>query len=40
MDEAKNWLEIAFAWGDAKKLKMKALCNPDLEALWTEIGGI
>jgi tetratricopeptide (TPR) repeat protein len=33
-DEARRWLEKAFAIGDAKELKLAALNDPDLRRLW------
>lgn len=36
--EAEDFLTRAFALGDAKKLKLMALNDPDLERLWKEIG--
>jgi predicted Zn-dependent protease len=38
--EAKQWLERAFALGDAKELKLRALDEPDLEPLWDKIGSL
>lgn len=38
--EAWKWLESAFDLGDAKKLKLMALEDPDLEKFWEEIGEI
>jgi tetratricopeptide (TPR) repeat protein len=38
LEQAKNWLEKAFALGDARKLKLAALDDPDLQPLWKEIG--
>jgi hypothetical protein len=35
---AKPWLEKAFALGDARKMKLAALDDPDLQPLWKEIG--
>jgi tetratricopeptide (TPR) repeat protein len=40
LEQAKNWLEKAFAVGDSKKIKLMALNDPDLEPLWKEIGRI
>jgi uncharacterized protein HemY len=37
---ARKWLEKAFEAGDSKKLKLMALDDPDLEALWAEISEI
>ena len=34
LDDAREWLERAFALGDAKALKLEALDDPDLAALW------
>jgi len=36
--EARKWLEIAFALGDARQLRLMALKDPDLEPLRAEIG--
>jgi hypothetical protein len=33
LDQAKNWLEKSFALGDAKKMKLATLDDPDLEPL-------
>lgn len=38
LGRAKQWLEKAFQLGDAKKLKLAALDDPDLEPLWKNIG--
>jgi len=38
VEDARQWLEKAFAVGDSKELKLKALDDPDLEPLWREIG--
>jgi tetratricopeptide (TPR) repeat protein len=38
LDRARVWLEKAFKLGDAKKMKLAALDDPDLEPLWKEIG--
>jgi predicted Zn-dependent protease len=38
MQQAKQWLEKAFALGDAKELKLAALDDPDLEPLWRDVG--
>ena len=37
LDEANNWLEKAMRFGDAKKIKMRALEEPDLEPLWDHV---
>jgi predicted Zn-dependent protease len=37
-EQAKRWLKKAFKLGDAKKMKLTALADPDLEPLWKEIG--
>ena len=37
LDRAKQWLEKAFALGDAKGMKLAALDDPDLQPLWKEI---
>ncbi|MCX6927311.1 MAG: tetratricopeptide repeat protein [Verrucomicrobia bacterium] len=37
-ERAKEWLEKAFALGNAKKMKLAAQDDPDLEPLWMEIG--
>jgi len=36
--EAREWLEKAFALGDAKEMKLRALDDPDLEPLWLTTG--
>jgi hypothetical protein len=36
--EAKSWLAKAFAMANCKQLKLDALADPDLEALWKHIG--
>jgi tetratricopeptide (TPR) repeat protein len=36
-DQARDWLEKAFALGDASQMKLAALDDPDLEPLWLEI---
>jgi tetratricopeptide (TPR) repeat protein len=38
--EAWSWLERTFEVGDANQVKLKALDDPDLEPLWTEIGEV
>jgi predicted Zn-dependent protease len=38
LEQAKNWLEMAFKLGDPKKIKLMALEDPDLKPLWREIG--
>jgi tetratricopeptide (TPR) repeat protein len=38
LEQAKQWLEKAFALGDARKMKLAALDDPDLQPLWKEIG--
>ena len=40
LEQAKNWLQKAFAIGDPKKIKLMALDDPDLGPLWKEIGNI
>jgi tetratricopeptide (TPR) repeat protein len=40
LQQAKKWLEKAFALGDSKKIKLIALEDPDLEPLWKETGEI
>jgi len=40
LEQARAWLEKAFELGDAKKRKLMALNDPDLEPLWKEIGEI
>jgi tetratricopeptide (TPR) repeat protein len=40
LKEAWEWLEKAFDIGDAKKIKLMALDDPDLEKLWVEIGEV
>jgi predicted Zn-dependent protease len=37
MEQAKSWLEKALKLGDAKKMKLAALDDPDLQPLWKEI---
>ena len=36
--ESQQWLKQAFNIGDAKKLKLMALDDPDLKPLWEKIG--
>jgi hypothetical protein len=36
LNEARQWLKQAFDIGDAKKLKLMALDDPDLEPLWVD----
>ena len=38
LEQARNWLGKAFELGDARKLKLMALDDPDLEPLWRDIG--
>jgi tetratricopeptide (TPR) repeat protein len=38
LEQAKEWLKKAFALGDARKMKLAALDDPDLQPLWKEIG--
>jgi Flp pilus assembly protein TadD len=38
LEQAKQWLEKAFALGDARNMKLAALDDPDLEPLWKDIG--
>lgn len=38
LERSKNWLAKAFALGDARKMKLAALDDPDLEPLWKEAG--
>ncbi len=38
LEQAKDWLEKAFKLGNAKKMKLAALDDPDLEPLWRNIG--
>ena len=38
--EAWSWLERAFEIGDARQIKLKALDDPDLEPLWTDIAEV
>ena len=40
LEQSKQWLEKAFELGDAKKMKLVALDDPDLEPLWREIGTV
>jgi tetratricopeptide (TPR) repeat protein len=37
LEQAKTWLEKAFDLGDARKLKLMALDDPDLGPLWKDI---
>ncbi len=37
LGQAKDWLEKAFRLADAKKMKLMALDDPDLEPLWSLI---
>jgi predicted Zn-dependent protease len=37
MEQAKSWLEKALKLGGAKKMKLAALDDPDLQPLWKEI---
>jgi tetratricopeptide (TPR) repeat protein len=38
LEQARDWLAKAFKLGNAKKMKLAALDDPDLEPLWKEIG--
>jgi Flp pilus assembly protein TadD len=38
LEQARQWLEKAFALGDGRKMKLAALDDPDLQPLWKEIG--
>jgi tetratricopeptide (TPR) repeat protein len=40
LEQAKGWLEKAVEVGGAKKFKLMALNDPDLEPLWKEIGSV
>jgi hypothetical protein len=40
LEQAKQWLEKAFALGDAMKMKLAAQDDPDLEPLWKHIGNM
>jgi tetratricopeptide (TPR) repeat protein len=40
LEQAKNWLQKSFELGDARKMKLAALDDPDLEPLWKRIGEI
>ena len=40
LERAKEWLEKAFALGDAKGMKLAALDDPDLQPLWKEVSKI
>ena len=40
LKEAKEWLAKAFELGDATKMKLAALEDPDLQPLWEKIGEI
>jgi hypothetical protein len=37
LDEGRRWLRKAFRLGDSKEVKLLALADPDLKALWPEI---
>ena len=39
-EEAWDWLEDAFELGDAAKVKLMALEDPDLKEFWAEIGEV
>jgi hypothetical protein len=39
LGQASEWLEKAYEVGDAAKLKLMALDDPDLEALWGSLQG-
>ena len=38
LEQARKWLEKAVAEGDAKRIRLMALKDPDLKSLWREIG--
>jgi exodeoxyribonuclease V alpha subunit len=38
LEQAKDWLEKAFKLGNAKKMKLAALNDPDLAPLWKQLG--
>jgi Flp pilus assembly protein TadD len=38
LEQAKKWLEEAFRLGNARRIKLAALDDPDLEPLWKDIG--
>ena len=40
LEQARSWLEKAFELGEAKKLKLAALADPDLEPLWKGLGSL
>jgi len=40
LEQAKHWLEKAFKMGNARRMKLAALEDPDLEPLWKEIGAL
>ena len=40
LQDALNWLQKAFAVGDATQVKLMALVDPDLEPLWDRIAQI
>jgi predicted Zn-dependent protease len=40
LERAKEWLEKAFRLGDARRMKLAALDDPDVERLWKEIGQV
>ncbi len=37
LQQAKEWLEMAYKLSDRKTMKLAALSDPDLEPLWREI---
>jgi len=40
LEQAKHWLKKAFKMGNARRMKLAALEDPDLEPLWKQIGGM
>jgi tetratricopeptide (TPR) repeat protein len=40
LEQAKQWLGKAFKMGNARRMKLAALEDPDLEPLWKEIGAL
>ena len=40
LEQARDWLQKAFELGDARRMKLAALKDPDLEPLWKEIESV
>jgi hypothetical protein len=40
LKQAKHWLELSFGLGNPKEMRLKALDDPNLEALWKQTGKI